>query len=125
VAELPVVQVYEIRELSRSLSSLDQPVTDDGDATLGDLLPSDRPDPVEEVAASERDLQVAEIVGSLPEPERKVIELRFGLTGDEPRTPRQTGTELGITAAKASELEDQALRRLADNSQLEALRFAA
>jgi RNA polymerase primary sigma factor len=125
VAELPVEQVYEIRELSRNLSSLDQPVTDDGEASLGDLLPSDRPDPVDEVASSERDRQVAEIVGSLPEPERKVIELRFGLTGDEPRTARQTGSELGITAAKASELEDQALRRLAGSSQLEALRFAA
>jgi RNA polymerase primary sigma factor len=125
VAELPVEQVYEIRELSRNLSSLDQPVTDDGEASLGDLLPSDRPEPVEEVASSERDRQVAEVVGLLPEPERKVIELRFGLSGDEPRTPRQTGSELGITAAKASELESQALRRLADNSQLEALREAA
>jgi RNA polymerase primary sigma factor len=125
VAELPVEQVYEIRELSRNLSSLDQPVTEDGEASLGDLLPSDQPEPVEEVAASERDRQVAEIVGALPEPERKVIELRFGLSGDEPRTPRQTGSELGITAAKASELENQALRRLADNSQLEALRAAA
>jgi len=125
VAELPVEQVYEIRELSRSLSSLDQPVTDDGEASLGDLLPSDRPEPVEEVASSERDRQVAEVVGLLPEPERKVIELRFGLSGDEPRTPRQTGSELGITAAKASELESQALRRLADNSQLGALREAA
>ncbi len=125
VTELPLEQVYEIRELSRSLSSLDQPVTDDGEASLGDLLPSDRPDPVEEVATSERDRQVAEIVGRLPEPERKVIELRFGLSGDEPRTARQTGSELGITAARASELEDQALRRLADNSQLDALREAA
>ncbi len=125
VAELSVEQVYEIRELSRNLSSLDQPITDDGEASLGDLLPSDRPEPVEEVASSERDRQVAEVVGLLPEPERKVIELRFGLSGDEPRTPRQTGSELGITAAKASELESQALRRLADNSQLEALREAA
>ena len=125
VTELPLEQVMEIRELSRNLSSLDQPVSDDGEVALGDVLPSDRPDPVEEVADAMRDRQVADIVARLPEPERKVIELRFGLSGDEPRTPRQVGSELGITSARASELEDQALQRLADTAGVEALRIAA
>jgi RNA polymerase primary sigma factor len=125
VAELPVEQVTEIRELARSLASLDQAVSDDGEVALGDVLPSDRPEPLEEVADAMRGQQVADIVARLPEPERKVIELRFGLTGDEPRTIRQTGSALGITSAKASELEDQALRRLADTAGVEALRTAA
>jgi len=125
VAELPVEQVLEVRELSRSLSSLDQPVGDDGESELGDILPSDRPDPFVEVADSMREQQVAEIVATLPETERKVIELRFGLSGDEPRTVRQTGTELGISSARASELEDQALRRLAGAAGVESLRLAA
>jgi RNA polymerase primary sigma factor len=125
VAELPIEQVSEIRELARNLASLDQPVSDDGELALGDLLPSDRPDPLDEVADRLRKQQVAEIVARLPEPERNVIELRFGLSGDEPRTPRQTGTELGITPAQASKLEDQALRRLADSPELDALRIAA
>jgi RNA polymerase primary sigma factor len=125
VAELTIEEVAEIRELSRNISSLDQSVSEDGELALGDLLPSDRPSPVEEVAESERDSQVAEIVARLPEPERKVIELRFGLSGDEPRTARQTGSELGISAARASELESSALRRLAGSPELEALRAAA
>ncbi len=125
VAELPVEQVSEIRELTRNLSSLDQPVTEDGDSVLGDLLHSDRPEPAEEVADAMRDQQVAEIVAQLPDSERKVIELRFGLAGDEPKTLRQTGTELGIPAAKADELESRALRRLAERSELQALRSAA
>jgi RNA polymerase primary sigma factor len=125
VAELPIEQVSEIRELSRSLTSLDQPIGEDGELAFGDLLPSDRPEPEQEVGELLRDRQVAECVARLPEPERKVIELRFGLSGDEPRTVRQTGSELGITAAKANELEAQALRRLAGNSELEALREAA
>ncbi len=125
VAELPVEQVTEIRELSRSLASLDQPVSEDADVELGDVLPSDRPDPFEEVADAMRGQQVADIVARLPDPERKVIELRFGLSGDEPRTVRQTGTELGISSAQASELEDQALRRLADTAGVESLRIAA
>src|SRR3984957_823288 len=125
VAELPVEQVSEIRELSRILPSLDQPVGDDGETAFGDLLPSDRPAPDEEVADMLRDAQVADVVARLPENERKVIELRFGLSGDEPRTVRQIGSELGITPSKASELEELALRRLAHSSELEALREAA
>jgi RNA polymerase primary sigma factor len=125
VAELPVEQVTEIRELARNLASLDQAVSDDGEVALGDVLPSDRPGPLEEVAETQRDQQVADIVARLPEPERKVIELRFGLSGDEPRTIRQTGSALGITSAKASELEEQALRRLATTAGVDALRMAA
>jgi RNA polymerase primary sigma factor len=124
-AELSVEQVFEIRELSRNLSSLDQPVSEDGDVSLGELLPSDRPDPVEEVADAMRERQVAEIVAALPDTERNVIDLRFGLSGDEPQTIRQTGTKLGITPKRAAELEESALRRLAGNSDIEALRLVA
>jgi len=125
VAELPVEQVSEARELSRGLSSLDQPIGEDGEASLGDLLPSERPEPSEEVADTLRDRQLAEIVSRLPEMERQVIRLRFGLQGAEPRTVRQTGADLGITTAQAGELERRALRRLAGDGELEALRLAA
>ena len=125
VAELPVEQVSEIRELARNLASLDQPVSDDGEIVLGDLLASDRPDAFDELADRQRDQQLAQVLARLPERERTVIELRFGLSGDEPRTARKTATELGISAAHASELEEQALRRLAQSTELEALRIAA
>jgi len=124
-AELPVEEVAEIRELSRGLASLDQTVSEDGDTALGDLLASDRPEPSEEIADADRDQRVNDLVGQLPEPERNVIRLRFGLTGDEPRTLRQTGSELGISAERARELEERGLRRLAGNPELEQLRLAA
>ncbi|HZU61882.1 MAG TPA: RNA polymerase sigma factor RpoD/SigA, partial [Solirubrobacteraceae bacterium] len=54
VAEMPLDQVIELRELNRSLTSLDQPVGDE-DTAFGDLLPSDRPGPHEEVAEADRD----------------------------------------------------------------------
>ncbi len=125
VAELTVEEVAEARELTRGLASLDQPVGDEGESALGDLLPSDKPDPSDEVAESMREQQVAEVLARLSEPERKVIELRFGLSGDEPRTVRQICSELGITAARAGQLEDAALRKLADVPELQALRPAA
>ena len=125
VAELPVEQVSEIRELARNLASLDQAVSDDSDLTLGDLLPSDRPDALDGLVDRLREEQLAEVLADLPDIERNVIALRFGLDGDEPRSARQTGAELGITAAQTSELEEQALRRLADSPRIEALRIAA
>jgi RNA polymerase primary sigma factor len=125
VAELPVEEVAELRELSRGLTSLDQPVSDDGETALGDLLASDRPEPLEEVADADRDQRLGEVVEQLPEAERNVIRLRFGLTGDEPLTLRQTGTELGITAKRAGQLEERGLSRLAGKVELKALRQAA
>jgi RNA polymerase primary sigma factor len=125
VAELPVDEVIELRELNRALTSLDQPVGDDGETALGDMLASDRPEPLEEVADADRDNRVGALVEALPEEERNVVQLRFGLTGDEPRTPRQTGMELGITTEQARKLEEQGLRRLAGSTELEALRSAA
>ena len=124
VAELPLDQVIELRELNRSLTSLDQPVGDE-DTSFGDLLPSDRPGPHEEVAEADRDRRVNALVEDLPEGERDVIRLRFGLAGEEPRTLRQTGIELGITAERARQLEERGLSRLAGNGELAALRNAA
>jgi RNA polymerase primary sigma factor len=125
VVELGVDEVNELRELSRGLASLDQPVSDDGETALGDLLATERPEPSEEVGAADRDRRVHEIVGQLPEAERNVIRLRFGLAGDEPRTLKQTGSDLGISAERARELEERGLRRLAAFSELGQLREAA
>jgi RNA polymerase primary sigma factor len=125
VAELPLDEVMELRELNRAMTSLDQPVGDDGETALGELLPSERPEPVEQVVNTDRDRRVNALVQDLPEQERSVIKLRFGLTGDEPRTLRQTGIELGITTEQARQLEAKGLERLADSPELDALRSAA
>jgi RNA polymerase sigma factor (sigma-70 family) len=125
VAKLPVEEVTELRELSRGLASLDLPVSEDGETALGDLIASDRPEPIDEVADADRDQRLEKVVEELPEAERNVIRLRFGLSGDEPRTLRQTGSALGISTERARQLEEQGLRRLARRPELEGLRPAA
>jgi RNA polymerase primary sigma factor len=124
VAELPLDQVIELRELNRSLTSLDQPVGDE-DTAFGDLLPSDHPEPAQEVEEADRNSRVNALVAHLPEDERNVIRLRFGLAGEEPLTLRQTGIELGISAERARQLEERGLTRLAGSSELASLRNAA
>jgi RNA polymerase primary sigma factor len=124
-AKLDVEEVAELRELTRGLTSLDQPVGEDGETAFGDLLASDRPEPTEEVESAERQELISGAVAQLPEGERNVIRLRFGLAGTEPLNLRQTGIELGIPLSKARELEAQGLSRLAMSTALEELRRAA
>jgi RNA polymerase primary sigma factor len=124
-AKLDVDEVAELRELTRGLTSLDQPVGEDGETAFGDLLASDRPEPTEEVEQAERVELIGGAVARLPEAERNVIRLRFGLAGTEPLNLRQTGIELGIPLSKARELEQQGLSRLAMSNDLEELRRAA
>src|SRR3984885_14382972 len=71
VTELPIEQVVEVRELAAAITSLDQPVGDDGETALGDLLRSDERGPDEHAADNWRDAQVAEVLAKLPELERK------------------------------------------------------
>ena len=125
VAELTVDEVAELRELSRGLASLDQPIGEDGETAFGDLLASDHPEPAQQIVAADRDRRVNDIVETLPDGERHVIRLRFGLAGEEPLTLKQTGSELGIPLERARELEQQGLRRLAGSSELEQLRAVA
>ena len=64
-------------------------------------------------------------VSSLPERERNVVELRFGLGGEEPTPLRETGRRLGISAERVRQIEEEALEHLAESGALAALRDAA
>src|SRR3989440_1537726 len=123
--ELPVDQVIEIRKAARPLTSLDQPVGDDGETAFGDLLASNSPNPEDEVVTGAGTSAVQEAVNRLPERERDVVELRFGLGGREPTPLRETGRKLGISAERVRQIEEDALERLAESGDLAALRDAA
>ena len=125
VAELPVDEVEEIKKASQPMASLDQPVGDDGDSAFGDFLSSDKPEPQEEVAMNFRDEAVRKALDRLPERERDVVELRFGVGLAEPTPLRETGRVLGMSAERVRQLEERALRQLAENGDLESLREAA
>jgi RNA polymerase primary sigma factor len=124
-AELPLEEVIEIRKAAQQVTSLDQPVGDDGDASLGDLMADEQPEPDAEVAARMREETVEKAIAELPERERNVVRLRFGLGGEAPTTLRDAGRRLGITAERTRQIEESALRHLARSADLEALRDAA
>jgi len=120
-AELEPAQVEEIRELSRVVTSLDRPVGDEEGSALGEFVEDERTGPSEEVALSLRDETLREAVYSLPEPERQVIQLRYGINGDEPTPLREASRRLEMKQNEVSELERRALDRLSQQREVEAL----
>jgi RNA polymerase primary sigma factor len=125
-ARLEPGQVEEIREVARKVTSLERPLGDDGESELGDLLPGREPPPEEEVEVALRDDTVRQVVASLPDREREVIQLRFGLNGDrDPVSQREVGRRLDIRPAEVQRLERAALEELALRREMVALRDAA
>jgi RNA polymerase primary sigma factor len=122
---LPVEQVIEAGAADREPTSLDMPVGEEGETALGALIPTDDPEPLEEVADTLRHEVVQRAIDGLPDNERTVIHLRFGTAGEPPQTLTEIGKRLGLSATRARELEEQALKRLSHEDSLEALREAA
>jgi RNA polymerase primary sigma factor len=122
---LPIDQVEEVRHQRAALVSLDQQIGEDGDTALGDLLPSDAEVPEETAWENERERIVHRAIEQLPETERKVLTLRFGTGREDPQTLTAIGKRLGFSAERASQLEQRALKKLAESPELAALREAA
>ncbi len=110
---LPEEQVKRMLEAVRQPISLSLPVGESGESQFGDFIEDDRIAPPEEQASQtmlERDLGNA--LSELPDRERTVLELRYGLQDGQRRTLEEVGRILGITRERARQIEGEALRRL-------------
>ena len=124
-AGLDVREVRASRDIARVVTSLDRPVGEEDDTTLGALLTSDASAPHEEVEIADRDDALRRAVERLPEAQRNVVRLRYGIDGDDPTPLREAGRRLGISSDAVRKLERKALAELAASRELEALRAAA
>ena len=123
--ELPIDQIEEVREAARTITSLDRPVGEEGESSLGDLLPSDAPEPEDEVSVSLRKQTLQRALDQLPDRERDVVKLRYGINGDDPTPLRETGRRLGISPERVRQIESRALEHLARTRDLEGMSEAA
>jgi RNA polymerase primary sigma factor len=125
-AKVTPEQVLELRDVARKVTSLERPLGDDGETELGDLLPGEEPSPEEEVQLAFAQETVRQVVGSLPTPEREVIQLRFGLNGDvKPVSIREAAERLDMRPGEVRRLERRGLEELALRRELAAFREAA
>lgn len=110
---LPEEQIKRMLEAVRQPISLSTPVGESGESQFGDFIEDDRIAPPEEQASRtmlERDIFKA--LSELPDRERTVLELRYGLNDGQRRTLEEVGRSLGITRERARQIEGEALRRL-------------
>ena len=112
-ANITVQQVMEVRAAARASTSLDAPVGEQDDATLGDFVAGDDPLPEETVELHLRSQALRRALRDLPDREREVVVLRYGLDGGDPRTLEQIGRHLGLTRERVRQIEIESLRRLA------------
>jgi RNA polymerase primary sigma factor len=115
---LALQHVDEALDAAEAPVSLNRPIGSEDEGEFGDLFsdPS-ADDPAEEAVESLRRSEIRRAVATLPETERRVVELRFGLDG-EPASYEAIGRELGLTPRRVHQLHDDALARLADELDL-------
>ena len=112
-ANLTLQQVLEVRAAARASASLDAPVGETDDAVLGDFVAGDDLLPEETVELELRSQALRAALCALPEREREVVTLRYGLGGTEPKTLEEIGRRLGLTRERVRQIELDSLRRLA------------
>jgi RNA polymerase primary sigma factor len=120
-ANLALQQVLEVRAAARASTSLDAPVGDTDDAVLGDFVAGDDLLPEETVELELRSQALRAALGALPEREREVVTLRYGLGGTEPKTLEEIGRRLGLTRERVRQIELDSLRRLAVQREMQAV----
>jgi RNA polymerase primary sigma factor len=124
-ADISLRELRETREYSRTVTSLERPVGEEGDTELGALLPSDAPEPVEVVEIGLRQEAVHRALENLSEQEQEVIRLRYGINGDAPTPLREAGKRLGLSPERVRRIEHKALERLACTREVAGLSEAA
>jgi RNA polymerase sigma factor (sigma-70 family) len=116
-------RVEEVRAYGRNTISLEQPVGEENETELGDLLEDpDAVSPLDAVSDQLLHEQVERVLDSLDGREQRVIRLRFGLDDGRPRTLEEVGREFGLTRERIRQIESLALRKLRHPSRSRKLR---
>jgi RNA polymerase sigma factor (sigma-70 family) len=108
----PLDEIEHLERVSQRPVSLDSPVDADGSSTLQDIVKDADPLPGGLAAALRARDDLVGLLADLPDQERTVVSLRFGLSGDGPLTLEAIGKRLGVTRERVRQVEDAALQRL-------------
>ncbi|MBW3578174.1 MAG: sigma-70 family RNA polymerase sigma factor [Actinobacteria bacterium] len=111
--ELTVERIHEVRDALERTASLDAPVGEDGDASMGDLIADQEAISPEQSAWShDARRQIERALSSLDERERRIIMLRFGFVDGQERTLAEIGDDFGMSRERIRQLEKLALAKL-------------
>jgi RNA polymerase primary sigma factor len=120
---MPIEEILRLQEISQRSISLETPVGDDDSSELGDFLEdSASATPTDAVSESLLKLHLREALDELPERERQIIELRFGMKDDRPRTLEEVGREFDITRERVRQIQMKTLNLLREQRRTQNLR---
>jgi len=121
--KLTVAEVREIQRVAQTPISLEKPIGDEDESELGDFVADDDAEsPYETAQESLQREDVQRALDALPERERQVIELRFGLRGHEPLTLEEVGRAFGVTRERIRQIETNTLKKLKQLPESQRLR---
>src|SRR5262249_16265561 len=124
--ELPVEEVDQIRRSAQTPVSLEKPVGDEEESEFGHFLTDESvPLPDQAAEVSIRRETLARILSTLSYRERRVLELRYGLDGEHPRTLDEVGRTFNVTRERIRQIENQCLKKLRALADTQKLRDVA
>jgi RNA polymerase primary sigma factor len=121
--EIDPEEVREILRMSQLPISLEKPIGEEEDSSLGDFVPDEQAEsPFDTASLSLRREDVELALQALPERERRVIELRYGLDGSQPCTLEEVGQAFGVTRERIRQIENNTLKKLESLPEAQGLR---
>jgi RNA polymerase primary sigma factor len=123
--EMTTEEVREILRMAQHPISLEKPIGEEEDSSLGDFVEDEAAEsPFDTAQLLLRREDVVNALNALPRREREVIELRYGLLGGEPRTLEEVGRAFGVTRERIRQIENNTLKKLEHLPEAQALRDA-
>ena len=121
-ARITVDQVVEVRAVARAVTSLDKPIAEESGTTFKELVAGEEDEVDEAVTINLAQEALHDALDELPDRERKVLKLRYGLNGErDPASLEEIGRQLGLTRERVRQIEANALERLAVRREIAAL----
>jgi RNA polymerase primary sigma factor len=124
--DMSVDEVRDILRISLAPISLERPVGEEDDSQLGDFVEDlSEESPFEQAAEHLRKENLRRALATLPQREREVIELRYGLTGKRPYTLEEVGKTFNVTRERIRQIENHTLKKLESLPEAQRLRDAS
>ena len=121
--DMTTAEVREILRMAQQPISLEKPIGEEEDSELGDFVQDDRAEsPFDTASLQLRRGDIERALQSLPERDRKVIELRFGLRGEQPCTLEEVGRAFGVTRERIRQIENNTLKKLESLPEAQSLK---